>query len=104
MRGDVAERLVEPGDAVRHADQIGMQADRHDSAGLGALGVKRVELAFDRRDELIDRTVAGVEERRIVDLEGIRDRDEPLPPPISMKNGWSSLTQSATYRQPSSAR
>src|SRR5882757_1828233 len=47
MRGDVGERLVEPGDAVRHADQVGMQADRHDPAGLRALGVKRVELAFD---------------------------------------------------------
>src|SRR5207248_5747171 len=45
MRGDVADGFVEPGDAMRHADQIRMQADRHDAAGLRALGVKGVELA-----------------------------------------------------------
>src|SRR5207302_5627376 len=78
MRGDVADGFVEPGDAMRHADQIGMQADRHDAAGLPALGVERVELAFDGRDKLIDRAVARVEKRRIVDLVGIGDRDEPL--------------------------
>ena len=63
---------------MRHADQIGMQADRHDAAGLRALGVERIELAFDRSDKLIDRAVARVEKRRIVDLVGIGDRDEPL--------------------------
>src|SRR6266498_3101625 len=57
MCGDIAERLVEPLYPVRYADQIGMQADRHDPAGLGALGVERVELAFDRRGELFDRAV-----------------------------------------------
>src|SRR5204862_2153037 len=78
MRGDVADGFVEPGDAMRHADQIGMQADRHDAAGLRALGVEGVQLAFARRDKLIDRAVARVETRRIVDLVGIGDRDEPL--------------------------
>src|SRR6266849_6163066 len=78
VRCDVAERLVEPGDAVRHADQIGVEADRHDPARMRALGVERVELALYRGDELVDRAVAGMEERRIVDLVGIGDRHEPL--------------------------
>src|SRR5437016_4939370 len=78
MGGDVVERLAEAGDAVRDADQVGVEANRHDPAGLRALGVKRVELALYRRDELVDRAVAGVEERRIVDLVGIGDRHDPF--------------------------
>src|SRR5713226_5648254 len=59
--GDVAERLVEPGDAVRHADQVGMQADRHDPTRRCALGVERIELALDRRDKLVDMAGAGLD-------------------------------------------
>ena len=40
------ERVVEAFDAEWHADQIRVQADRHDPAGPRALGVERVELAF----------------------------------------------------------
>ena len=61
---------------MRHADQIRMQADRHDPAGLRALGVERIELAFYRSDELLDRAVARLQKRRIVDLVGIGDRDQ----------------------------
>src|SRR6267378_3445839 len=70
--------ILSVGDAVRHADQIGMQADRHDPAGLGTLGVERVELAADNLLELVDRAVAVIEVRRVVDLVGIGDRDQPL--------------------------
>src|SRR5437762_7047175 len=104
MRGDVADGFVEPGDAMRHADQIGMQADRHDAAGLRDLGVERVELAFDRRDKLIDRAVARVEKRRIVDFVGIGDRDEPLAAAeigraSCRERGWTSGRGGSTYEK-----
>src|SRR6516162_3590198 len=78
MRADLTERIVEPGDAVRDADQIGVQADRHDPARLRTLVIEGVELAADHLLEFADRAVAVVEVRRVVDLVGIRDRDQPL--------------------------
>src|SRR5581483_314196 len=79
VRRDVAERRIERVDAVRDADEIGVQADRHDFARALALAIEHVELAFDHRLELVGAAGAVIELRRIVDLEGVRDRDEPLP-------------------------
>ena len=63
-------------DASRPADEAAVQADGHHLRCRFALGVERIELALYRGDELLDRVVAGVQEGRIVDLVGIRDRHE----------------------------
>src|SRR5438046_9659672 len=58
MRGDVADNFVEPLNAMRHDDQIGMRADRHDAAGLRSVGIERDVPAVARRVQLIARAVA----------------------------------------------
>src|SRR5262252_208366 len=65
-----------------HADQIGVQADRHDPPGGGALGIERIELPADHFLELVDRAVSILEMRRVVDFVRVRDRHQPIPADI----------------------
>src|SRR5262245_30871283 len=50
---DVAEGGVERADPMRHADDERVQADRHDTPGVLALAIERVELTTDHQLELI---------------------------------------------------
>src|SRR5262249_35276863 len=50
---NVGERGIERSDPVRHADDEGVQADRHDAARLCPLAVERVELPADHQLELV---------------------------------------------------
>jgi putative transposase len=52
---DIGECRVECADAVRHADDEWMQANRHDATGVCALAIESVELAADHAFELIRR-------------------------------------------------
>src|SRR5688500_6613778 len=78
MAADVCERRIEPADAVRYADDEGMQADRHHPPRAFTLAVEHVELALDHVLELVDRPVAIVKLWRVVDLVGIGQIDELL--------------------------
>src|SRR5262245_52890843 len=58
----VGERPIEVFAAVRMTDQEGMQADRHDAPGLGAVLIQYVELIADHLAERL-RGLTLVEER-----------------------------------------
>src|SRR5712691_5123483 len=74
---DRGERRVEGVDAVRHAGEIGVQRDRHDAPGFGALAVEHVELPADHLAELVGGAVRPLEHRLVVDLVAVGHRDQP---------------------------
>ena len=78
MGANIFEPTVESADSVRHADDEGMEADRHDPPGLRALAIEHVELAFDHGLELFGGATHADHRRKVVDLPGIGDRaDRP---------------------------
>ena len=77
MRHDMGERLVEGGDALRLAGEVGMERQAHHRAALRALGIELVELRLHHRRVALDRRVAVLEQRHVVDLERIGNADQP---------------------------
>src|SRR5262249_2609829 len=78
VRRDVAQRLVEISDTVRHADQEGMQRNPHHAAVAPAFLIEHVEGLADPAMKVLDVDARHVEQRHVVELEGIRNRVEPV--------------------------
>src|SRR6266850_2481213 len=80
MAGDVGERILEGLQAIRLADEVGMQRDAHHRARVLAFLVQAVELAPDDLAVVARRHRADIERDGVVHLERVGDAGEaPFP-------------------------